>query len=332
MNPPLTGDVRQKSPFLFPAIQPYDCFDLAVDEPHILKVEQCGRQDGIPAIFLHGGPGGACQPDHRRLFDPELFRVVLFDQRGCGLSRPKRCLSDNTTPHLIADLERIRNHLNIQAWLMVGGSWGSTLALAYAQTHPERVLGIALRAVFLGTAQECRWAFETAAQTQAPELWKAFRALLPPDERADPVSAYMKRLASDDPVVHAGAAWVWHDYERSLSQIAPKNYALPSSLEAAAQRRDPPNSPYLESWYIGHDFFLEPNSLITDAHTLQDIPGTIVQSRYDLLCPPVNAYRLHGAWPGSRLHILPKAGHALSEPEVIPTLTQAISNLGQQVA
>ena len=330
MNHPVNGNDHQ--PFLFPPIQPYDCFDLAVDDLHHLKVEQCGRKDGLPAVFLHGGPGGSCQPDHRRLFDPDLFRAVLFDQRGCGLSRPKRCLTDNSTTHLIADLEKIRTHLNIQAWLVVGGSWGSTLALAYAQTHPERVLGIALRAVFLGSDQERIWAFETAAQIHAPELWDAFCTLLPPDERADPVTAYMKRLQSDDLILHTGAAWVWHDYERALSQIAPKSYALPSSLEAAARRHHPPNSPYLESWYIRHGFFIKPNALIADAGRLRGIPGTIVQSRYDLLCPPVNAYRLHAAWPESTLHILPHAGHALSEPGVIPTLTQAISALGYPLA
>ncbi len=332
MNHNSTGDNHQDSPFLFPPIQPYDCFDQAVDDRHHLRVEQCGRHDGLPAVFLHGGPGGCCQPDHRRLFDPDLFRIILFDQRGCGQSRPKRCLIDNTTPDLIADLEKIRTHLGIKAWLVVGGSWGSTLALAYAQTHPERVLGIALRAVFLGSDQERLWAFETAARTHRPALWKAFCDLLPADERHDPVTAYMNRMHSDDPAMQNGAAWVWHDYERVLSQIAPCHDALPDSLEAAAQRPNSPNSPYLESWYIRHHFFLKPDALIANTSQLQAIPGIIVQSRYDLLCPPVNAHRLHKAWPGSTLHILPKAGHALSEPEVIPTLTQAISTLGNQLA
>lgn len=319
---------------LHPAAEPFDRRRLTVDSRHTLYLEQFGRRDGVPAAFLHGGPGSGCQRGHARLFDPRVFRAVLFDQRGAGLSAPARCLVDNTTWRLVEDMERIRRTLGVERWMVVGGSWGSTLALAYAERHPERVTGLVLRAVFLGTAEEARWAFGGAARTFRPELWRRFAALLPEAERADPVAAYGRRLEHPDPRVHVPAARAWGAYEQALSELRPAPAALPDSLEGGAGI-DPdraPRTPYVEWHYVRNDCFLEPGQLLRDAGRLAGIPGIVVQGRYDLLCPPRAAADLAEAWADAELRIVPGAGHAASEPPLRAALVAAIDEMGARLS
>ena len=288
-------------------------------------MEQSGKPDGIPAVYLHGGPGGGCQPSQRRLFDPARYRAVLFDQRGAGLSRPRRCLEANTTWDLVADLEWIRAALAIDRWLVVGGSWGALLALAYAETHPARVTGLVLRAVFLGTAAEIDWALREVPQTFYPELWQAFVNLLPPAERSDPLAAYGARLEDPDPAGHGPAANVWHDFEQKLSVLKPGSLALPASLEepVGAARRNP-DSPIMEHHYFKQGCFLAPGQLLENAGRLAGIPGVMVQGRYDLLCPPATSRALAARWSEAKLRVVEGAGHALSEPGVGEAVLQAI--------
>lgn len=225
-------------------VEPFDSRMLPVDPPHEIYVEQVGKRDGLPVVFLHGGPGGGCQPHQRRLFDTKRFHAVFFDQRGAGRSTPRRCLELNTTAHLIQDLETIREALEIERWMVVGGSWGSLLGLAYAQAHPQRVTGLVLRAVFLGTPEEIDWALIRAPQVFYPDLWRALMDLLPADERDAPLAALGRRLDDPDPAVHGPAAWVWHDYERTLSVLSPGSLALPASLNGATLKNGAlPDSP-----------------------------------------------------------------------------------------
>ncbi len=317
---------------LFAAIEPFDQRTLEVDELHTLYVEQVGNPAGVPVAFLHGGPGSGCRPEQRRYFDPARFRAVLFDQRGAGRSTPRRCLERNTTHRLIEDMERIREALGIERWALVGGSWGATLALAYAEAHPQRVTGMVLRAVYLGTREEFEWTFAGAAQTFYPELWRDFVALLPEAERGDPRAAYGARLMTPDPAVHEPAARVWHGYERALSVLRPASLALPSSLaEAGAAQRPVPNTPFLEWHYLSQGCFLEPGQLLRDAPRLEGIPGTIVQGRYDLLCPPEAAESLAAAWPDAELRMVAGAGHAVSESAILAGVVAAIDELGQRL-
>ena len=312
---------------------PFDRRKIAVDDTHTLYLEQHGREDGTPSLFLHGGPGSGCQRQHARQFDPNRFRAVLFDQRGAGLSTPRLCLEDNTTWHLVADIEQIRSELGIDRWMVVGGSWGSTLALAYAERYPERVLGLVLRAVFLGTAQEVRWAFGGAATTFRPELWQHFVELLPEDERDDPVAAYGKRLEDPDPRVHVPAARAWGGFEQALSGINPPAANLPTSLwdERPAKAESPPRTPYVEWHYVSRGCFLEPDQLVRHAGKLATIPGIIVQGRYDLLCPPHNAARLAAAWGNADLRLIEDAGHSATAPPLRKALVAAIDEMGERV-
>lgn len=323
--------MRKKDP-LYPAIEPFDARNLPVDGTHSLYLEQCGNRRGVAVVFLHGGPGSGCEEEQRRLFDPEIFRAVLFDQRGCGRSAPKGCLERNTTGHLVADLERIREELEIERWMLVGGSWGAALAVAYAEAHPERVSALVLRAVFLGSAEEWQWAFAGAAPVVYPEVWRQFVGLLPEAERGDPIGAYARRLMDPDPAVHEPAAWVWHDYERILSLMKPASLALPESLEVAGVRKGVPSSPFFEWHYMRHGFFLEADQLLRDAGRLKAIPGVIVQGRYDLLCPPKTAEALAVAWGNCDLRLIEGAGHSMSEPGVTKALVETIGEFGRSLA
>lgn len=308
-----------------PPIRPFDARMLAVGNGHWLYVEQCGKAGGRPCLFLHGGPGSGAQHAHRNLFDPERDHIILFDQRGAGRSHPYLSLTDNTTDALIADIELIRSHFGLERWLVVGGSWGSTLALAYAERHPERVAGLVIRAVFLGTRSEVEWAFVDGPRTFRPELYDAFAARLPPSEQDAPLASYVRRLTSNDARISAPAAHVWNAYERALSEIAPTDARLPDG-SACDHDRLPP-TPIVEAHYISNDFFLEPGQLLRNAERLRGIPGTIVQGRYDLLCPPRAAYALSQAWPDAKLILLDHAGHAMSEPGVADALRRAIANM-----
>lgn len=297
---------------------------LAAGEGHWLYVEEVGVKGGVPAIFLHGGPGSGSQQLHRALFDPERHHAFLFDQRGAGRSHPYLSRQANTTAHLIADIELIREHFGIEKWLVVGGSWGSTLAIAYAQAHPPRVTGLVLRAIFLGTAQEVEWAFVRAPKTLRPDLFEDFCAYLPESERGDPLAAYIARLTDPDPKVHTPAAHRWNAYERILSEFAPSQTRLPAGFSSDARL---PPTPLTEAHYIANNFFLAPGQLLANAGALSGIPGTMVQGRYDLLCAPANAVALHEAWPGSRLEIIENAGHAMTEPGVTKAMQRAIRKL-----
>lgn len=297
---------------------------LSVGDGHWIYVEEVGKRGGIPALFLHGGPGSGAQHGHRLLFDPDVFHAVLFDQRGAGRSHPYLSMHANTTQALVADIEQIREHMGFERMIVVGGSWGSTLALAYAEAHPERVAGLALRAVFLGSDEEVDWAFRRAPQELRPDLYDGFVAALPEEERAAALDAYVRRLTSCQSAVRDPAARQWFAYERGLSEFAPAVTTLPHHLPA--EGRVPP-TPIIEAHYIANHFFLEPGELLAGAARLASIPGVIVQGRYDLLCPPRAACALAQRWPAARLEIVPSAGHAMSEPGVFEALKLAIDGL-----
>jgi proline iminopeptidase len=302
---------------------------LPVGDGHEIYVETIGRADGMPAIYLHGGPGSGCQPDHRRLFDPERFYAVLFDQRGAGRSRPKGRRDDNTLPHLIADMETIRERFGIARWMVVGGSWGATLALAYAQAHPDRVTGIVLRATFLGTRAELEGAFLDALPHFYPELNDDFLNVLPKQERKKPLDAYWRRILDSDSAVHGPAARAWHDTEQILSQHAPSRARLdPNSLNSS---RTLPATPFMEAHYFYHDCFMKPGQLLAKARKLKAIPGLIVQGRYDLLCPPATSHELVARWPDAEVRLVEGAGHSLYDPGVRDAVMRAIADLASEI-
>jgi proline iminopeptidase len=302
---------------------------LAVGDGHEIYVESVGRADGIPAVYLHGGPGSGCQPDHRRLFDPERFHAVLFDQRGAGRSRPKGHREHNTLPALIADMELIREKFGFERWMVVGGSWGATLALAYAQAHPDRVTGIVLRATFLGTAAELEDAFLGALPRFFPDLNDDFLGVLPPAERKQPLENYYRRILDSDPAVHGPAARAWHDTEQILSQHEPGRIRLdPASLTAS---RALPATPFMEAHYFCNDCFMKPGQLLAEAGKLGGIPGLIVQGRYDLLCPPATAHALGALWPDSEIRLVEGAGHSLYDRGVRDAVMKAIADLASEI-
>jgi proline iminopeptidase len=303
---------------------------LPVGEGHEIYVESVGRGDGIPVVYLHGGPGSGCQPDHRRLFDPERFHAVLFDQRGSGRSRPKGRREDNTLPHLIADMETIREKFALERWMIVGGSWGATLALAYAEAHPDRVSGIVLRATFLGTRAELEGAFLDRLPRFYPGLSDDFLGVLPAEERAWPLDAYWRRILDTDPAVYGPAARAWHDTEQILSTHASSRARLdPASLSGS---RALPATPFMEAHYFTNNCFMRPNQLLAEAGTLERIPGIIVQGRYDLLCPPATSHALAAVWPRSEVRFVEGAGHSLYDPGVRDVVMKAIADLASATA
>lgn len=302
--------------------RPFDAVMLDVGDGHWLYVEEVGRRDGVPAVYLHGGPGSGSQHAHRALFDPNQNHAILFDQRGAGRSHPYLCRDANTTAHQIADIERIREFHSIDRWIVTGGSWGSTLALAYAQAHPERVAALVLRAVFLGTAREVEWAFLKGPRIFRPELHQAFIEALPEAERGEPLAAYLRRLNDPDPKTHAPAAAIWSRYERALSLLEPGDVQLPALSDKPGRL---PPTPLMEAHYIAKDFFLAPDELLNNADRLAGIPGVIVQGRYDLLCPPQSAHALCQRWPDCKLTILDHAGHDIAESGVRTALQSAVS-------
>ena len=281
------------------------------------------------AVYLHGGPGSGCQPDHRRLFDPERFHAVLFDQRGAGRSRPKGRRDGNTLSHLIADMELIREKLGFQRWMIVGGSWGATLALAYAQAHPQRVTGIVLRATFLGTRAELEGAFLAALPRFYPGLNEDFLSVLPPQERAEPLDAYFRRILDSDPAVHGPAARAWGDTERILSEHTSSRSRL--DLNSLNSTRALPSTPFMEAYYFQNDCFMKPDQLLTEAGRLEGIPGIIVQGRYDLLCPPSTSHALAAAWRDAEIRFVEGAGHSLYDPGVRDAVMKAIADLASKI-
>ncbi len=311
--------------FLYPPITPFDQRMLDVGDGHRVYVEQCGNPDGLPVIVLHGGPGGGCSPAMRRYFDPNRFRIILFDQRGCGRSRPHASVVANTTWHLVADIELIRKTLGVSDWVVFGGSWGATLALIYAQSHPDHVRQLVLRGVFLMTRNELDWFYGGGAGRFWPEIWARFTEIVPKEERDDLIAAYNRRLFSSDMAQQVRYARAWAMWENALASIDSDGAGseCPADYARAFAR--------LENHYFSHAGFLEEDGqILRDMHRLSKIPGTIVQGRYDMICPPVSAQRLHELWPASDLHIVPRAGHALSEPGISAELVRITDKLGRQ--
>jgi proline iminopeptidase len=303
---------------------------LPVGDGHEIHVESIGREGGIPAVYLHGGPGSGCQPDHRRLFDPERFHAVLFDQRGAGRSRPKGLREHNTLPRLIADMEMIREKFGFERWLVVGGSWGATLALAYAQVYPNRVSGIVLRATFLGTREELDAAFLETLPQFYPALSDDFIGLLPEAERKQPLQAYWRRILDADATVHAPFARAWHDTERILSEHSPTRMRL--DLASFKSSGALPATPFMEAHYFANDCFMRPNQLLDEAGKLNGIPGVIVQGRYDLLCPPATAHALASRWVDAELRVVERAGHTLYDPGVRNAVMKAIADVATKTS
>ena len=311
---------------LYHELQPYVVHSLEVEPPHVLYVEECGNPNGIPVLFVHGGPGAGCEDYHRRFFHPELYRIVLFDQRGCGRSSPHASLDSNTTQALVEDMERIREHLGIERWVLFGGSWGSTLSLVYAQTHPERVLGLVLRGIFLCRPQEIHWFYQEGASRLFPDLWEAFLAPIPEAERGNLLDAYYRRLTGDNEVERMAAAKAWSLWEGRTATLRPNqavvdHFGNPFTALSLAR---------IEAHYFKHDSFLRPNQILEDASRLKDIPGVIVHGRYDVVCPLDNAWELHKAWPGSELQIIPDAGHSASERGTVDALVQATVDMAER--
>lgn len=307
-------------------IEPLTTRYLPVGDGHEIYVETVGRADGVPVVYLHGGPGSGCQPDHRKLFDPLRFHAVLFDQRGAGRSNPKGSREANTLQHLIADMEVIRQTLGFERWLVVGGSWGATLALAYAEAHPDRVEGIVLRATFLGTRRELDDVFLKMLPRFYPGLNDDFLSVLPRDERSRPLEAYWRRILDPDPAVHGPASRAWHDTERILSEHKPSQTRLdPATL--ADRTRGLPSTPFMEAHYFRNDCFMTPGQLLENAGRLKGIPGLVVQGRYDVLCPPSTSYALQAVWPESQVRFVEAAGHSLYDAGVRGAVIAAIDEL-----
>jgi proline iminopeptidase len=306
---------------LFPEIGPFQTGYLPVDPAngHIMYWEQVGQANGPPVLFLHGGPGAGAGAVHRRFFDPNFWRVVIFDQRGAGRSRPLGALENNTTPALVEDIEALRRQLGIERWLLFGGSWGSTLAIAYAQAYPQHVVGLVLRGVFLGRPSEVEW-FMHGMRLVFPDAHAAFRDFLPEGERHDLLGSYLRRLTDPDPNVHMPAARAWSTYEGSCSTLLPS----PETVTSFAQDRTALGLARIEAHYFAHDLFLPPEGLLGRMDRIGHLPAEIVQGRYDMICPPVTAFELAARWPSARLTVLPDAGHSALEPSIRRALVAAV--------
>ncbi|MBT8412693.1 MAG: prolyl aminopeptidase [Boseongicola sp.] len=316
------ADKKSASQFLYPPIDPFDQRMLDVGDGHRVYVEQCGNPQGIPVVVLHGGPGGGCSPAMRRYFDPSHYRIILFDQRGCGRSRPHASVTNNTTWHLVRDIELIREKLEIEQWVVFGGSWGATLGLVYAITHAARVAHLVLRGVFLMTRRELDWFYGGGAGAFWPDVWSRFTEIIPEDERGDFIQAYNRRLFSGDLAMETRFARAWASWENTLASIANDGPGGDSPAEYARAFARLENHYFLNAGFLEHDGWIENN---LDA--LANVPGTIVQGRYDMICPPLSAHRLHEAWPRSRLSFVPRAGHALSEPGISAELVRTMDAL-----
>jgi proline iminopeptidase len=298
---------------LYPPLEPYESGMLDSGDGHRVYWELCGNPGGKPAVFLHGGPGGGCSPDHRRLFDPQRYRVLLFDQRGCGRSTPHASLEANTTWHLVEDIEALRRMLGVEAWLVLGGSWGSALALAYAETHPHHVTGLILRGIFTLRRAELHWYYQEGASWLFPDKWERFLAPVPESERDDLMAAYRRILTGPDPKARLEAARAWSLWEGETITLLPdertsKQFGIDDYALAFAR---------IENHYFVNGGFFEEGQLIREAHRLHDIPGVIIQGRYDVATPAKTAWELHRAWPQAAFHLVPDAGHAFNEPGIL---------------
>jgi proline iminopeptidase len=309
-------------PELYPEIEPYAHGRLDLDPRHVMYWEQSGNPKGLPVLFLHGGPGAGASPTHRRFFDPTAYRIVIFDQRGSGRSTPLGALEDNTTPHLIRDIEALRRHLGIDRWVVFGGSWGSTLALAYGQAHPERCLAFVLRGIFLSRPSEIEW-FVNGIRSIYPEAWRAFAEPIPASERGDLLEAYHRRLVHPDPSVHLPFARTWSRYEGACSTLLPN----PELVAQFASDSHALGLARIEAHYFVNGSFLPDGGLIADIDRIRRIPTVIVQGRYDMVCPIVTADELVRAWPEAEYTVVPDAGHSALEPGVRVQLLRATDRL-----
>jgi len=304
----------------YPEIEPYETGTLEVSDLHTIYYEQSGNPEGKPVVFVHGGPGGGTDAKQRRFFDPKAYRIILFDQRGCGRSTPHAELKDNTTWHLIADMEAIREKLGIDAWQVFGGSWGSTLALAYAEKHPQRVTELVLRGIFMLRDKELRWFYQEGASAMFPDTWESYLAAIPEAEHGDLMRAYYTRLTSDDPKVRLAAAQAWSIWEASTSFLIQSTDYMGHAGEdefALAFAR-------IECHYfVNGGFFEVEDQLLRDVDKIRHIPTTIAQGRYDAVCPMMSAWDLHRAWPEATLEIIPDAGHSAYEPGIVDALIRA---------
>ncbi|MEH6470465.1 MAG: prolyl aminopeptidase [Halopseudomonas sp.] len=313
---------------LFPEIQPFQQQQLPVDDLHSLYLEESGNPQGQPVLFVHGGPGGGTSDFNRRFFDPEKYRIILFDQRGCGKSTPHAELRDNTTAHLLSDMESIRQHLNIDSWLLLGGSWGSTLSLLYAQAYPERVNGLILRGIFLCREQDIRWFYQEGANHIFPDHWQIYAAQIPQDEQHDFLGAYHRRLTSDNEIARMSAAKAWSCWEASCSTLNPcgslvNHFSEPHVALAMAR---------IESHYFINQSFIEPNQILDNVDKIQNIPTIIVHGRYDIVCPVNQAVALYDLLPEAELHIVRDAGHSALEPGITDNLIKATNHFAMRLA
>ena len=310
---------------LYPPIEPYQTGKLDLDGRHTMYWEECGNADGEPVVFLHGGPGAGATPAHRRFFDPGHYRIIIYDQRGAGRSEPSGELTDNTTPHLIADLEKLRERCAVDRWLLFGGSWGSTLALAYGEADPDRCSGFILRGIFLGRTQEVDW-FLYGMKMVFPENWREFVKLLSEDERGDILESFYRRLMDPDESVHMPAAQAWSRYEGACSALVPS----PETVAAFGGASTAYALARIEVHYFRNDMYLAPNVLLNNIDRIRRLPGVIVQGRFDMVCPIANADELHTAWPEAEYVIVPDAGHSAMEPGIRAALVGASESFKQR--
>ena len=315
---------------LYPPIEPFAHHSFQVDQQHTLHIEESGNPDGTPILFVHGGPGGGSSPIHRQFFSPADYRIILFDQRGCGKSRPHACLTNNTTAHLIEDIEKIRRHLKIDKWILFGGSWGSTLSLLYAQTYPERVLGLILRGIFLCRNEDVQWFYQQGASRIFPEYWEDFIAPIAPEKRHDLINAYHEILTSDNEILRMRAAEAWSIWEGRTS-------TLKTDPDLVSHFGDPRHAlamARIECHYFKHESFIEQNQILNNTQIIQHIPTTIIHGRYDMVCPVNQAVALAKALPQANLMIVSQSGHSAFELELCRALVEAtdrFTELGKQL-
>jgi proline iminopeptidase len=310
---------------LYPHIKPYNAFNLAVDDLHTLYVEESGNLDGIPVLFIHGGPGAGCSAEDRRFFDPEKYRIILFDQRGAGRSTPHAELKDNTTHDLIADIEKIRLHLNIDQWMLFGGSWGSTLSLLYAQHHTESVMAMVLRGIFLCRKQDLHWFYQDGASQIFPDYWQEFIEPIQTEQRKDMIGAYHALLTSDNELAKMNAAKHWSLWEGRCATLRPN----PTVVDTFSNIHLALSLARIEAHYFVNNIFFEENVILNNMAKLAEIPATIIHGRYDIVCPLDNAVTLQKAWPSAELHIVREAGHASRDPGIVDALVKATDEMAE---
>ncbi len=312
---------------LYPPIKPYREQRLDVEPPHTLHIEESGNRNGMPVLFLHGGPGAGCESHHRRFFDPEKYRIILFDQRGCGRSTPHASLENNHTQGLIEDIEAIRNLLEIDQWVLFGGSWGATLALLYAQQHPDKVSGMILRGVFLSRRRDIEWLYKDGVNRIFPDAWQEFLKPIPTSERDNLLKAYYEKLTGQDELARMGAAKAWAGWEGHTATLRPSlnvmdHFADPHTALSLAR---------IEAHYFINSSFIEENQILNNMDSIKDIPGIIIHGRYDMICPLENAFELHERWPDSELFIIRDAGHASSESGIVDALVKATDEMAKKL-